>query len=190
MRLLVLTLMSLMLANPSFAQTTQVDPKAFQWGNAFQEGMEHAKQRQMAEAESRAAIQQAEANRALLEEQRKSLELDNERQRLELEKARAEQQDAPQLDSHTVDAMRRWSANAAPRRGLYADFDEVVFNKDVAITIDMIELMADSRYAADIAYYLGSHKLRSYEIAAMPRLQQATALAEIEQLAESGGAAK
>ena len=56
----------------------------------------------------------------------------------------------------------------------------MVFESDVAITPDMVRLMAGSDYAADIAYYLGKHKAEARAIAMLPLLDAARAIDAIE----------
>ncbi len=80
---------------------------------------------------------------------------------------------------------------AAPRRRLYPDFEQVAFAKEVAITPDMVRLMADSPYAADMAYYLGKHPYEAGQISRLPILGAAERLRAIEaeaaELALRGG---
>jgi hypothetical protein len=165
---LFLSLILLTAAPSSLGQ--YVDPKNFNWGNAFIEGMERGRQQRMQEEQLRIQREQAAADRALQEEQRRAIQLDNEQRQLEIQRQKAESDSAPAVDPHTAGVMQKWMTNASMRSDLYPDFQQVVFAEDVA-----------SAYAADIAYFLGKNKDRSYAIAAMPRLQQAAALAEIEQ---------
>ena len=44
----------------------------------------------------------------------------------------------------------------------------------------MIELLAESEYAADMTYYLGTNKAEAARIARLPFLDQAVAIKEIE----------
>ena len=74
----------------------------------------------------------------------------------------------------------QWQAAVAPRKGRYPDFDAVVFARDVSMSPDMIQCMARSPYAADIAYYLGKHKDQAAKIAGMNLLGAAVAINEIE----------
>jgi hypothetical protein len=50
---------------------------------------------------------------------------------------------------------------------LYADFRDFVFAPDVRLTIPMIQIMSESRYAADIAYFLGGDKRTALQISVM-----------------------
>ena len=51
------------------------------------------------------------------------------------------------------------------RRYRWEDFDDVVFAPDLQISRDMVGLMTESRYAADIAYFLGKNPQITAEIA-------------------------
>jgi hypothetical protein len=60
------------------------------------------------------------------------------------------------------------------------DFDAVVFADDLPMTIPMIGLIAESRYAADIAYYLGRHRDEAAAIAQKPLPEAGRAILAIE----------
>lgn len=132
----------------------------------------------------------AQMRRARDERERLELErerLDLERQRLEAEKRRSSDLSgqpgaaAPMQPPASSDPyLQEWLAKAQPRMGLYPDFAAVVFESDVAITPDMVRLMAGSDYAADIAYYLGTHKAEARAIAMLPLLDAARAIDAIE----------
>src|SRR5258708_21264762 len=66
------------------------------------------------------------------------------------------------------------------RRHRFADFDQVVLHSLTPVTPEMLALMAESPYAADIAYYLGKHPEQSGAIALM---QPAEAGLAVRQLA-------
>lgn len=83
---------------------------------------------------------------------------------------------APAISDPIID---KWLIKAQPRMHLYSDFDKVVFSTDVTITKTMIELMAESEYAADIAYYLGNHKAESLAISRMSVVNAAMAISDI-----------
>jgi len=88
----------------------------------------------------------------------------------------------PPKNSEQVDpALREWLKAAGPRLHLFPDFDKVVFSNDVSITDEMIRLMAGSPYAADIAYYFGTHKTESKAVSQMPLLEAARAISSIEE---------
>jgi hypothetical protein len=73
------------------------------------------------------------------------------------------------------------------RKGRWADFDEIVFKSNVAYSEYMLALMAQSPYAADIAYYLGTHPNESALYASMPPEQSGPAIRAIEEKAKSIG---
>lgn len=122
-------------------------------------------------------------------EQIRSLQLQN--QRMEQERRWAEEQRrqqqigaeqprqvAPPPPDPIFD---EWLKAAAPRMGLYPDFQTVVFAPDLPITTDMIRLMTPSSLAADIAYYLGKHKLESLAITKLNLAEAARAIDRIEE---------
>ena len=67
-----------------------------------------------------------------------------------------------------------------PRRHLFADFDLVVLHGQAPMTLSLLALIAESPYAADIAYYLGKHQEQSGSIAQMQPEQARLALQQIE----------
>ena len=58
----------------------------------------------------------------------------------------------------------------------------MVFDEELQISLDMVALMAESRYAADIAYYLGKHPEESARISQMPLPEAGKAIFDIEEL--------
>ena len=73
------------------------------------------------------------------------------------------------------------------RKSRWADFDQIVFKSNVAYSEDMLSLMAQSPYAADIAYYLGTHPHESALYAGMPLEQSQPAIGAIEEKAKTVG---
>jgi len=67
-----------------------------------------------------------------------------------------------------------------PRKDRFADFDKVVIHGKTPVTPSMLGLMADSPYAADIAYFLGKHPEQSVAIARMAPAEASVAVHEIE----------
>jgi TolA-binding protein len=116
----------------------------------------------------------------MMQEQRREMEYRNNQERenqIREEEQRIKiAQDKSELDS----AMQEWLKMASPRLHLYQDFDKVVYLNDVAITNDMIRIMAKSKYAADIAYYFGKHKTESLAISKMPLPEASTAISDVE----------
>lgn len=125
--------------------------------------------------------EQAEAQRRYLEEQTRAQQLANERQAAESNGSGA----GPQTTEHDRAAFIRWVNAAATRKHLFADFEQVVFAEDLVISDSMVELMAESPFAADIAYFLGKNKSESARIAELPILDQAVAIKQIEKRVQS-----
>jgi hypothetical protein len=67
------------------------------------------------------------------------------------------------------------------RRYKYEDFNEVVYDDNLSITLDMIALMSESEYAADIAYYLGKHPDETAAVSKMALPQAGAAIFAIEE---------
>lgn len=118
-------------------------------------------------------MQQAAQTRAImLENQRRELQI--QQQQLQLEFTQQQQQEqhppptasAPQ-SSLANETMSRFQNAIKFRRYRYEDFDRVVFGNDLQISFDMVALMAESPYAADIAYYLGKHPDKSAAVSRM-----------------------
>ena len=118
----------------------------------------------------------AQISRARAERERAEAEADLYRAQAEA----ARQQTQSGQASPNADYQRQWFEKARPRMGLYSDFAEVVYADDVNITPDMVMLMSSSDYAADIAYYLGTHKAESTAISKLPLLDAARAIDDIE----------
>lgn len=127
---------------------------------------------------------QAERIRAQqLQNQQMEEQLRQLRQKAELERQQRDKptpkQDSdqgPQIDP----IISAWLKAAAPRMGMFEDFEKVVFAADVAINVDMIRLITHSKYAADIAYYLGTNKIESLAISQMNLAEAARAIQSIE----------
>jgi hypothetical protein len=123
----------------------------------------------------RAAKEQAEltaAQRRLTEAQTQGVEAENAQRASAAQGAPPAPEITPQL--------RDWLRAVRPRQALYPDFASVVYAPDVPISDDMIRLMTGSPYAADIAYYLGKHKIEARAMRGMPLLDAARAIEEIE----------
>lgn len=84
-------------------------------------------------------------------------------------------------------AGKRFMTAIESRKGRWADFDQIVFQSKVAYSEDMLSLMAKSPYAADIAYYLGTHPHESALYARMPLERSAPAILAIEEKAKTVG---
>jgi hypothetical protein len=87
---------------------------------------------------------------------------------------RAREQTGPQADlAIFLEAIK-------PRKHLFADFDQVALHGKAPLTPGMLALMARSPYAADIAYFLGSHPEQSGAIAQMQPEEARVAMKQIE----------
>lgn len=131
--------------------------------------------------------QRAEQIRALqLQNQQSEMQLrqmqeqERTRQERQLQQQTEERRRQSQASNQSDPVIDAWLQAAVPRMGLYPDFEQVVFAADVAITTDMIRLMTPSPLAADIAYYLGTHKMESLAISKMSLMEQARAIERIE----------
>jgi len=132
---------------------------------------------------AQAQAEQAAAQRRLVEEQIRAMQLENQKR----EEA-AKQAQRPQTVTDSPPHLIAWFKAAQPRMHLFPDFQQVVFSQDVAISDDMVKIMASSRFAADIAYYLGTNKMESVAIKSMPLLDAARAISDIEKrLIQSAG---
>lgn len=118
---------------------------------------------------------QAAAQRRLIEEQTRALQFENNRREAKVRET--QNPDEAQVMSPYV---QQWLKSAQPRMHLFPNFEQVVFSQDVAISDDMIKMMAGSPYAADIAYYLGTHKMEAVAIKGMPMLDAARSISDIE----------
>lgn len=84
------------------------------------------------------------------------------------------------VNSEVPDYFTAWIEAAKPRMGLYPEFEKVVTAPEVNITPDMVRLMTSSPLAADIAYYLATHRAEATAISQMPLLEAARAIDRIE----------
>jgi hypothetical protein len=125
---------------------------------------------------AQAQAEQAAAQRRFIEEQTRALQLENRRREEQALKAQAPKIPIEQPPPY----MLQWLKSAHPRMHLFPDFQEVVFSQDLAISDDMIKLMAASPFAADIAYYLGAHKIEAMAIKTMSLADASQAISGIE----------
>ena len=115
--------------------------------------------------------------------ERERLEAQTELYRAQAEAVRAQGQQAPAPSGQAPanpNYLTQWMEAARPRMGLYPDFEKVVFAREVNITPDMVRLMTSSPMAADIAYYLATHRAEATAISQMPLLEAARAIDRIE----------
>ena len=124
---------------------------------------------------AQAQAEQAATQRRLAEEQIRAMQLENQKREEAVKQAQR-----PQPLVESPPHVTAWFRAAQPRMHLYPDFQQVVFSQDLAISDDMIKMMASSPLAADIAYYLGTNKMESVAIKSMPFLDAARAISDIE----------
>ena len=119
-------------------------------------------------------LQQIRANQAIADQIQEQRAAEAQRQRNLADASRRQ-------STNEAEIAEAWKAKALKRSHLYPDFEQVVFANDVTFTMDMIKLMAMSEYAADIAYYFGTHKIEAVAVANMPILDAANRISSIEQ---------
>ena len=76
--------------------------------------------------------------------------------------------------------VAKFMAAIKPRKHLFPDFDRVVLHGTAPMTLSLLSLIAESPYAADIAYHLNKHPEQSGAIAQMPSEQARLELLKIE----------
>ena len=114
-----------------------------------------------------------------------SVNATEEAQRSEFEQQQHRAQKAPSSahQSHNKDEIISRFENAIKyRRFRYNDFDEVVYDERLQITVDMVALMSESAYAADIAYYLGKHPNEAIAVSRMELPQAGAAIFTLEKV--------
>ncbi len=77
-------------------------------------------------------------------------------------------------------AQDAWSETTADFRQRVPDFDAVAHNPNLAVTPIMADAIRESNRGAEIAYYLGKNPDEAVQIAALPPVSQATAIARLE----------
>jgi hypothetical protein len=117
--------------------------------------------------------EQLRAQREFLEEQKR---------RNRDEQTQSDAQNAQKQSNPQDGVIESWLHSAAPRMHLYPNFESIVFAADVPISLDMVKLMTPSTYAADIAYYLATHKDESLKISQMTIVGAAKEIARIEKM--------
>ena len=91
-----------------------------------------------------------------------------------------EEQRRREADRQHGSQVAKFMAAIKSRKNRFPDFDRVVLHGNARVTPSMLELMAGSPYAADIAYYLGKHPEESAAIAVMKPDQASLAIHQIE----------
>jgi Short C-terminal domain len=82
--------------------------------------------------------------------------------------------------------LKQWERLVVQRVSRFPDFNVVVFVPDLKVSRDMLWHMAGTTRAADIAYYLGTHKAEAAAIYEMTEPESRTAMRAIEQKAPLG----
>jgi hypothetical protein len=77
-------------------------------------------------------------------------------------------------------AQDAWAEATAGFRQKVNDFDTVAHNPNLAITPVMADAIRESGRGAEIAYYLGKNPAEATQIAGLPPVSQATAVARLE----------
>jgi hypothetical protein len=85
-------------------------------------------------------------------------------------------------------AADAWSEVTAAFRQRVPDFDAVAHNPALPITPVMADAIRESNKGAEIAYYLGKNPTEASNIASLPPLSQATAIARLEGRLSNGQA--
>ncbi len=125
---------------------------------------------------------QQETERIRQETERMRLENEQRRRQIEEARKRTDSQAKEDQARRTTDddAIKKWFEVAQPRMHLHSEFNRVVFAPDLRLTIPMIQIMTESKYAADIAYFLGNNKPTALEISNMDSARARTAISVIE----------
>jgi hypothetical protein len=77
-------------------------------------------------------------------------------------------------------AQEAWTEASAEFRQKVPDFDAVAHNPDLTITPVMADAIRESGRGAEIAYYLGKNPGEAAQMAGLPPVSQATAIARLE----------
>jgi hypothetical protein len=77
-------------------------------------------------------------------------------------------------------AQDAWTETTAEFRQKVPDFDAVAHNPNLSVTPIMADAIRESSRGAEIAYYLGKNPAEAAQIAGLPPLSQATAIARLE----------
>lgn len=111
--------------------------------------------------------------------ERKRIEAETELYRAQAEAVRRGTQSAPIVEA-APDYVARWRTAVGPRAHLYPDLVEKITDPLLPLSQSMIELLSSSPLAADLSYYLATHRTESAAIAGMGLLDQARAIDRIE----------
>ena len=98
----------------------------------------------------------------------------------EIQREMLQLEDQRRSDAEHRALVDRFMAAVQPRKWHYADFDQVVAHGKAPMSPQVLELIAQSYYAADIAYYLGKHPDQAMMISRMPKPDATQAVKTIE----------
>ena len=87
---------------------------------------------------------------------------------------------AEEVDQELLDALDDAESSFEAAGERYADFNDVISNKDVIITRDMVIAMSDADNAGDIAYHLGKNKDEANRISELSPIGQAKEIGKLE----------
>lgn len=120
-----------------------------------------------------AEIDRQRAENQLLQEKVRAQQLENEQRAQDLQRAQQKQETQAQVqaasDAPNAPAaiLARYQEAIKYRQYRWNDFEKVTTAPELQLSLDMVALIAESRYAADIVYYLGKHPEESAAISKM-----------------------
>ncbi|MGA7329694.1 MAG: hypothetical protein WBX25_35740 [Rhodomicrobium sp.] len=77
-------------------------------------------------------------------------------------------------------AQDAWAESTSEFRQKVPDFDAIAHNPNLTVTPIMADAIRESSRGAEIAYYLGKNPAEAAQIAGLPPVSQATAIARLE----------
>lgn len=99
------------------------------------------------------------------------------------EKAKEQHQEVEQAQKRRQEERaENWKDQIQEGRAKYSDFDAVTQRPDLPISLELAETIADSDYAADVAYYFGKNPEEARAWQALPKHQRDRAFGRIEAL--------
>ena len=84
-------------------------------------------------------------------------------------------------EQHNARLVSAWNARRTEAAGRYADYEAVAESPNTPISVPMTHAIVNSKYGPDIAYWLGQHREKAAQIAAMTNpVRQALAIGRVE----------
>ena len=77
-------------------------------------------------------------------------------------------------------ALQQFQVRAEAARQKHPDFDAVVGNQNLAISQDMLQIMAESEVGADVAYHLGKNPAEAQRLSMLPPALMGREIARLE----------